>query len=73
MPCRKGYCWSVNASMRDELLNGELLDALAEAKILIEASRHHSNIIRARGSVGYQPSASEIATPTWPASEGSCT
>ena len=32
--------------MRDELLNGEVFYALAEARILIEAWRRHYNTVR---------------------------
>lgn len=40
-PWENGYCESLNGSMRDELLNGEIFSTLAEARILIEASRRH--------------------------------
>jgi IS30 family transposase len=36
-PWENGYNESVNGSLRDELLNGEIFYSLAEAKVLIEA------------------------------------
>ena len=38
-PWENGYCESFNGSLRDELLNGEIIYSLAEAQILIEAWR----------------------------------
>src|SRR5690349_2658482 len=45
-PWENGYCESFNGSLRDEFLNGEIFCSLAEAKVLIEAWRPHSNTIR---------------------------
>jgi transposase InsO family protein len=45
--------------MRDELLNGELLDTLDEAKALAEAWRKTYNRIRPHSSLGYRPPAPE--------------
>jgi hypothetical protein len=45
--------------MRDELLNGELLDTLDEAKALAEAWRRTYNRIRPHSSLGYRPPAPE--------------
>jgi transposase InsO family protein len=36
-PWENGYIVSFNGKMRDELLNGEVLDTLEEAKVLVEA------------------------------------
>ena len=42
-PWENGYCESLNARFRDELLNGEIFYTLKEAQILIERWRHHYN------------------------------
>jgi putative transposase len=36
-PCENGYVESFIGKMRDELLNGEVLDAQGEAKVLVKA------------------------------------
>jgi transposase InsO family protein len=54
-PRENGYIESFNGKMRDELLNGELLDTLDEAKVLVEAWRKTSNLIRPHNSLGYSP------------------
>ncbi len=41
-----GYVESFNAKLRDELLNTEVINTLAEAKVLIEPWRSHYNTIR---------------------------
>ena len=45
--------------MRDEFLNGELLDTLEEAKVLVEGWRKIYNRIRPHSSLGYRPPAPE--------------
>jgi len=45
--------------LRDELLNGEVLDTLEEAKVLVEAWRKAYNRIRPHSSLGYRPPAPE--------------
>jgi len=45
--------------MRDELLNGEVLDTLDEAKALAEAWRKIYNRFRPHSSLGYRPPAPE--------------
>jgi len=52
-PWGNGYCESFNRSLRDELLNGEIFYALAEARILIEAWQRHDNIVPPHSSPGY--------------------
>jgi len=42
-PWENGYCESFNGKLRDELLNGEVFYALAEAKVIIEGWRRHYN------------------------------
>ena len=58
-PWENGYIESFNGKMRDELLNGELLDTLDEAKVLVEAWRRVYNRIRPHSSLGYRPPAPE--------------
>jgi len=45
--------------MRDELLNGEVLDTLDEAEVLVVAWRKGYNRIRPHSSLGYRPPAPE--------------
>lgn len=52
-PWENGYCESFNSKLRDELLNGELFYSLAEARIVIESWRQHSNTQRPHSSLGY--------------------
>jgi len=58
-PWENGYIEPFNGKMRDELLNGELLDTLEEAKVLVEAWRKTYNRIRPHSSLGYRPPAPE--------------
>lgn len=58
-PWENGYIESFNGKMRDELLNGELLDTPDEAKVLVEAWRKAYNRIRPHSSLGYKPPAPE--------------
>jgi putative transposase len=58
-PWENGYIESFNGKMRDELLNGELLDTLEEAKVLVEAWRRVYNRIRPHSSLRYKPPAPE--------------
>ena len=58
-PWESGHIESFNGKMRDELLNGELLDTLEEAKVLVEAWRRVYNHIRPHSSLGYGPPAQE--------------
>lgn len=67
-PWENGYNESFNGSLRDELLNGEIFNSLAEAKVLIEAWRRHYNTVRPHSSLGYRPPAPETASPPYPAS-----
>jgi putative transposase len=45
-PWENGYIESFNASLRDELVNGESFYSLCEAQIVIESWRRHCNTIR---------------------------
>jgi len=66
-PWENGYIESLNARLRDELLNGEIFYTLKEAHDLIESWRRHYNAIRPHSSLGYRPPAPEtIVMPSWP-------
>jgi transposase InsO family protein len=62
-PWENGFIESVNARLRDELLNGEIFYSLKEAKIVIESWRRHYNTLRPHGSIGYKPPAPEVFVP----------
>lgn len=62
-PWVNGYCESLNARLRYELLNGEIFYSLREAKILIEQWRRHYNTIRPHRALGYRPPAPESIVP----------
>jgi putative transposase len=62
-PWENGYIESFNGKFRDELLNGEIIYTLAEAKILIEAWRREYNQVRPHSSLGYRPPAPEAVEP----------
>jgi transposase InsO family protein len=49
-----------NGKLRDELLNAEVFNTLAEARVLIEQWRRHYNTARPHPSLGYRPPASEV-------------
>ena len=58
-PWENGYIESFKGKMRDELLNGEIFDTMAEAKVLIERWRGYYNTIRPHSSLEYMPPAPE--------------
>jgi transposase InsO family protein len=58
-PWENGYIESFNGKMRDELLNGELLDTLDEAQVLAQRWRIHYNHFRPHSSRNYLPPAPE--------------
>ena len=58
-PWENGYIESFNGKMRDELLNGEIFDTMAEARVLIESWRAYYNTIRPHNSLSYMPPAPE--------------
>ena len=62
-PWEKGYCESLNARFRDELLNGEIFYSLKEAQILIENWRQHYHTKRPHSALGYSPPAPETIIP----------
>jgi putative transposase len=56
-PWENGYVESFIGKLRDDLLNGEVLDTLAEAKVLVEGWRREYNRFRPHSSLGYRPPA----------------
>jgi len=58
-PWENGYNRSFNGRFGDELLNGEILYTLKEAKVLNEQWRYHYNTIRPHSALGYRPPAPE--------------
>jgi putative transposase len=64
-PWENGYCESFNARLGDELLDGEIFYSLAEAMIVAESWRRHSNTRRPHSSLGYRPPVPEVVQ--WPA------
>jgi putative transposase len=69
-PWENGYVESFNGKLRDELLNAEAFDTLAEAKVLIEQWRVHYNTARPHSSLGYRPPAPEVILPGTPMPPG---
>ncbi len=62
-PWENGYVESFNGKLRDELLNGEVFNTLAEARVLIEQWRMHYNTARPHSSLDYKPPAPEVIVP----------
>ena len=62
-PWENGYIESLNARLRDELLNGEIFYTFAEARVAVESWRRFYNRIRPQGSLGYRPPAPEVFIP----------
>jgi len=54
-----GYVESLNGTLRDERLNGEIFYTVAEARMLIERWRERYNRVRPYSALGYRPPASE--------------
>ena len=65
-PWENGYIESFNGKLRDEVLNRESFDTLAEAKAIIEAWRREYNQVRPHSSLGYRPPAPEAILPSLP-------
>ena len=63
-PWENGYCESFNSKLRDELLDGEIFYALAEARVVIEGWRVYYNTVRPHSSLGYRPPAPEAIWPS---------
>ena len=62
-PWENGYVESFNGKLRDEFLNGELFNTLAEARILIEWWRKEYNQVRPHSALGYRPPAPQTIIP----------
>jgi transposase InsO family protein len=62
-PWENGYVESFNGKLRNELLDGEVFNSLAEARVLIEQWRVHYNTARPHSSLGYRPPAPEVVMP----------
>lgn len=58
-PWENGYVESFNGKLRDELLNREVFDTLAEAQVLIGQWRQEYNQFRPHSALGYRPPAPE--------------
>jgi hypothetical protein len=61
---------SLNAHLRDELLDGEIFYSLRGAEVLIESWRRRYHTVRPHASPGFRPPAAEMVLPTfaaWPA------
>jgi transposase InsO family protein len=61
-PWENGYCESFNARMRDEFLNGEIFDTMAEAEILTRRWVTLYNTLRPHSALGYRPPAPQTAS-----------
>jgi len=63
-PWENGYIESFNGKLRDELLNGEIIYNIKEAKVLIENWRQEHNTVRPYSSLCYyRPLAPEAIQP----------
>ena len=60
-PWESGYVESFIGKLRDELLNGEIFDALLEATVVIEDWRREYNQCRPHSALGYRPPAPEAS------------
>jgi transposase InsO family protein len=58
-----GYVESLDARLRDELLDGEIFCSLREAQVVIESWRRHHNAVRPHASLGYRAPAPEVFVP----------
>jgi transposase InsO family protein len=56
-PWENGFVESFLGKLRDGLLNGDVLDILVEAKVLVEGWRTEYNRFRPYSSIGYRPPA----------------
>jgi putative transposase len=66
-PWENGYCENFNSKLREELLNGEIVYTLKEAKIVIEIWRRHHNTAWPHSSLNYKPLVLEALQ--WPAAQ----
>jgi putative transposase len=66
-PWENGCIESFNGKLRDELLDGEAFNTLAEVRVLIERWRRHHNTVRPHSALNYRPPAPEVVLPGGPA------
>jgi len=69
-PWENGYVESFNSKFCDELLACEAFNTLAEARVLIEQWRVHTNTVRPHSSLGYRPPAPEVILSRTPVLAG---
>jgi transposase InsO family protein len=62
-PWENGFAESLDARLRDELLDGEVFYSLREAEVVIESWRRHCNAVRPHASLGYRAPAPEVFVP----------
>ena len=62
-PWENGYIESFNGKLRYELLNGEILDTILEARVVIETWRREYNTIRPHSSLGFKAPAPKAYEP----------
>ena len=67
-PWENGCVGSFNGKPRDELLDTEVFNTPAEAKVLIERWRRHYNTVRPHSSLRYRPPAPEVLLTSAPPS-----
>ena len=70
-PWENGCVESFNGKLRDELLNAEVFNTLAEAKLLIEQWRRLYSTVRPHSSLHYRPPAPEVLLTSPPPSPAS--
>lgn len=66
-PRENGYIESLNARLRNELLNGETFYTSREDRIIEESWYQHYNIVRLHGALGWKPPAPEVFIFAFPA------
>lgn len=52
-PRQGGICGSLTAQLREEVLDGQLVESIREARALLEHDGHCTNATRVHGSLGY--------------------
>src|ERR687890_974359 len=62
-PWENGFVESLDARLRDELLDGEIFHGLREAQVVIESWRRHYNQVRPHASLRYRAPAPEVFVP----------
>ena len=62
-PWENGYVESFNGKMRYQFLDGEIFYSMLEARVMIEAWRHHYNTVRPHSSLGGRAPTPETFQP----------